>query len=198
MDWNKLSLIINHWIPNSCRSTLVLITNLVNVYTSSTRDPAKYFPNERINATFSVWSILTSSNAILKQWIGIPASATLSSLADVSAEKNEPSIRVNGDDAYGGCESELVTLSAEDKTLGLLLNASRLQATNFNWTFESVRATHGVGGWGINGYVCDIDLVMENYVCQLKQLSTLNHDWYIWKRALRTHTVQWQCTMFTT
>ena len=114
-----------------------MMTNLVSVSTSSLQNIAEKC-DEKINAIYAVWSILTSSNAILKQWIGIPSSATLSSLADISCEK-ESFIRVTP-------SQELVTLSEDDKTLGLLLNAARMQATNFNWTFESVRATHGVGG----------------------------------------------------
>ena len=169
---------------------------------------------------------MTSSNAILKQWIGIPASATLSALAYVSFEKDEEAsphsskiqdcgdggdqikcrgdeiqdrgdqiqdggdqiqdgryqIKCRGDEIQdqrdltqdggdqikcrgdliqdgrdhrrnkgdpimrNGDHRELVSLSAEDKTLGLLLDAPQMRATNFNWTFESVRATHGVGG----------------------------------------------------
>ena len=97
-----------------------------------------------MNALFAVWSILTSSNAILKQWIGIPASSALSSLAFGQTERGsgDPEAEM----VSSKLDAELITLSSEDKTLGLLLSASRLQATNVNWTFESVRATHGIAG----------------------------------------------------
>ena len=128
------------------RSTLVLISNLVKASSPDRLDSpsSSSFPAQKINAIFAVWSILTSSNAILKQWIGIPASASLSSLVIERVEQSG-----SGDpeaDSNSKSATQLVTLSDEDKTLGLLLSASRLQATNVNWTFESVRATHGVGG----------------------------------------------------
>ena len=131
----------------------MLISNLVKV-PSPTLDPSPLFSTQRINAIFAVWSILTSSNAILKQWIGIPASAALSSLASAkigrlgggraaaAAADDDP----DSDAVDSSFDSGLVTLAGEDKTLGLLLSASRLRATNVNWTFESVRASHGVGG----------------------------------------------------
>ena len=132
------------------RSTLVLISNLVRISStpSSPTSPTISSPIQRLSAIYAVWSILTSSNAILKQWIGIPASAALSSLSLSRVERGAgDAMTETAASKHGADGVELVTLSAEDKTLGLLLSASRLQATNVNWTFESVRATHGIGGY---------------------------------------------------
>ncbi|XP_013412358.1 RING finger and SPRY domain-containing protein 1-like [Lingula anatina] len=80
-----------------------------------------------LGAVHTMWSTLLCGGTALKNQLSLPVCATLSRLCcPVSSH------------------SKAVVLSDQNKTAGLQLSADQLEIRNDTWTFESIRASHGI------------------------------------------------------